>query len=135
MTAQDSSDKKLNDRANRLYWESDDSVNEIAEQLDLSKSALYQKIEGLDADEPCAQCGGALEYANRTARDKGVVRCPLCGSDAASPKTVKPTRRSTRSVAKVPSRTPDPVADRQALLGAALLGTAALMLLVRWTRN
>lgn len=135
MTAQDSSDNILHDRANRLYWESDASVNEIAEQLDLSKSALYQLIEGLDADQSCDDCSGPLEYANRTARDKGVLRCPSCGTDAAPPKAVKPARRSKRSVATPAARAVDPVADRQALLGAALLGTAAVMLLARLTRN
>lgn len=133
MTAQDSSDNILHERANRLYWESDASVNDIAEKLDLSKSALYQLIEGLDAEQECGHCGGGLEYANRTARTKGILQCPACGEDDVAAKAVKPARRPRRRV--VEGRTPDPVADRQAMVGAALLGTAALMLLSRWGRS
>lgn len=135
MTAKDSSDNILHDRANRLYWESDASVNEIADQLDLSKSSLYQMIEGLDAERDCGQCGGGLEYANRTARVKGLLQCPECGADDVAADTVKPARRSARRTPTASTRQPDPIADRQAMVGAALLGTAALMLLAHWTRN
>lgn len=75
----DTHDPGLVEKANSLYWESDASVNEIADQLDLSKGALYGIIQPLDADARCPECGGALEYANRTARDRDVVTCPGCG--------------------------------------------------------
>lgn len=67
------------ERANSLYWESDVSVNEIAEELDLSKGALYGIIQPLDAGTLCPECRGPLEFANRTARDRDMVSCPACG--------------------------------------------------------
>ena len=75
----DTHDPELRQRANALYWNSDDSVNEIAETLDLSKGALYGMVEPLATEEPCPDCGKPLEFANRTARDKGLVACPSCG--------------------------------------------------------
>ncbi|MDT8340112.1 MAG: hypothetical protein RQ751_01250 [Longimicrobiales bacterium] len=75
----DRNDPRLTERANALYWESDAGVNEIAEELDLSKGALYAVIDPLDAHTPCPQCGGALRFPNRTARNRGVVTCPDCG--------------------------------------------------------
>lgn len=77
----DTHDPRLVEQANSLYWESDASVNEIAEKMDLSKGALYGLVEPLDADAGCPACGGALEFPNRTAREKGMVTCPVCGME------------------------------------------------------
>ena len=74
----DTHDPQLIEQANSLYWESDASVNDIAERMDLSKGALYGMIQPLDAGAPCPECGGRMEFANRTARDKGVLNCPSC---------------------------------------------------------
>jgi len=75
----ESEDLAIKARANALYWESDDSVNDIADRLDLSKGALYSLVEPLPADEACPECAGELEFPNRTAREKGYVSCPECG--------------------------------------------------------
>lgn len=75
----DTHDEKVRERANTLYWASDAGVNDIADELDLSKGALYGMIEPLDAGLACPECSGAMEYANRTARDRGMVTCPDCG--------------------------------------------------------
>jgi predicted DNA-binding protein YlxM (UPF0122 family) len=45
------------DRANELYWGSDRSVNQIADELDLSKGALYGMIRPLPAALACPECG------------------------------------------------------------------------------
>lgn len=66
-------------RANQLYWESDRSVNRIAELLDLSKGTLYGMIRPLAAGLPCPRCTAAMEYLNRTARERGLLVCPDCG--------------------------------------------------------
>ncbi len=76
-------DTALVEQANSLYWESDASVNEIAEKMDLSKGALYGLIEPLDADTPCPECGDRLEFSNRTAKEKDLVSCPSCGMEEA----------------------------------------------------
>src|SRR6056297_3570788 len=72
------SEKASGDRANELYWGSDRSVNDLAEDLNLSKGALYSLIEPLPADLDCPECGGEMQYANRTARDRGIVTCAEC---------------------------------------------------------
>ena len=74
----DTHDPQLLEQANSLYWESDASVNEIAEKMDLSKGALYAMIQPMDADTPCPECASRMEFSNRTARDKGVLTCPGC---------------------------------------------------------
>lgn len=80
MTPHDSTEAS-DARANELYWDSDASVNDLAERLDLSKGALYGLIQPLGADVACPECGAEMEYANRTARDKGFVTCGACGME------------------------------------------------------
>jgi len=69
----------LTAQVNRLYWESDTSVNQIGEELGLSKGALYGILRPLPAGLPCIKCGEEMAYPNRTARDKGFVACSSCG--------------------------------------------------------
>ena len=71
-------DPKLAQKANRSYWNSDDSVNQIAEDLGLSKSSLYGLIEQIETGLACPDCQSELVFANRTARDRGMVSCPAC---------------------------------------------------------
>ncbi len=67
------------ERANALYWDSDESVNQIAETLDLSKGTLYGLIRPRPAGVDCPRCQAEMEYANRTARDRSFLTCPSCG--------------------------------------------------------
>jgi hypothetical protein len=71
----------LYEEANRLYWESDQSVNQIGEALDLSKGVLYGLIAALPSGFPCPQCGDEMVFPNRTAREKGFLACPECGME------------------------------------------------------
>ncbi len=71
----------LYEEANRLYWQSDQSVNQIGEALDLSKGVLYGLIAALPAGLPCPECGEEMVFPNRTARDKGFLACPDCGME------------------------------------------------------
>ena len=71
----------LFEEANRLYWDSDRSVNQIGEELDLSKGVLYGLIAALPAGLPCPECGEEMVFPNRTARDKGFLECPECGME------------------------------------------------------
>lgn len=64
---------------NRLYWDTDASVSEIADRLDISRRALYDGIEPRPAGRPCPQCGAALGFRNRTALETGEAKCPECG--------------------------------------------------------
>jgi hypothetical protein len=64
--------------ANRLYWESDLSVAEIAERLELSRRALYASIQPLPSGGKCETCGGQLTYENRSARTSEHPTCLAC---------------------------------------------------------
>src|SRR4051812_5964976 len=68
----------LASRANALYWESDRSVNQIADEMDLSKGMLYEMIHPLRSGLPCPRCSADMEFSNRTARDRGLITCPSC---------------------------------------------------------
>jgi hypothetical protein len=72
-------DPKTEARVNRLYWESDLSVNALGEELGLSKGRLYDLLRPLPSGLGCPDCGGELGYENRTARDRGNLSCPRCG--------------------------------------------------------
>ena len=67
--------------ANRLYWDSADSVAEISNRLGISRRALYDAIEPLGTGEECPSCGAELYYANRSAKAAGIARCLMCGNE------------------------------------------------------
>lgn len=69
------------ERANRLYWGSTRSVNQIAEELELSKGALYGIIEPESSGQGCPLCGDEVVYSNRTARERERLDCPTCDWD------------------------------------------------------
>jgi hypothetical protein len=81
MSSENSAKDALFEEANRLYWESDQSVNQIGEALDLSKGVLYGLIAALPAGLPCPGCSEEMVFPNRTARDKGFLVCPECGME------------------------------------------------------
>lgn len=79
MTGSQSSDDRLAPEANRLYWDSDVSVNQIAERLEISKGRLYEMVRPLPSGLPCPRCGEEMVFPNRTAREKGFLTCAACG--------------------------------------------------------
>lgn len=79
MPSKKSDDQKLANRATDLYWNSGQSVNQIAEAMDLSKSGLYAIVRPLSADRPCPDCGDGLVFPNRTAKQKAIGSCLACG--------------------------------------------------------
>ncbi len=103
MTPKKSDDQKLADQANELYWRSGESVNQIAEGMDLSKSGLYALIRPLPAERDCPECDTGLVFLNRTNQHKTIASCPECeyigeppgpGSEVRSPRK-KAVRRPT----------------------------------------
>jgi UDP-N-acetylmuramyl tripeptide synthase len=127
-----SQERTLEERANEVYWSSDKSVNQIADDFDLSKGALYGLIRPLPAGVPCPECSSEMAYANRTARDKGYLSCPSCGDEEESAAVW--TERSGASEGSRAS-----AASAQALsrivLGTALLGVATGVVLTLWARR
>ena len=78
MPSKKSHDRKLADQANELYWQSGQSVNQIAEVMDLSKSGLYALIRPLPAERACPECGEGLVFPNRTTEHKAIASCLEC---------------------------------------------------------
>ena len=127
-------------RANELYWESDKSVNQIADELELSKGMLYGMIRPLPAGLPCPRCSSDLEYANRTARERGLISCRTCTleldqADAPSAPMPAPAPAAVR---EEPAPRPAPTRTRSSLekrdpmmVGAGLLLIAAGIWLFR----
>ena len=126
--------------ANRLYWETDRPVAEIAESLDLSRRALYEAVQPIQADTACAVCGTMMHYANRSARDTRQSTCYTCATS--SPQ--EPPAREAEAWTWSPAVPQDGAAaspssdlrDRAWRLGSAALlgaviGAAATHLLLR----
>ncbi|MDH3271878.1 MAG: hypothetical protein OEN56_11120 [Gemmatimonadota bacterium] len=76
------------DRANELYWSSARSVNKIAEELDLSKGALYGIIAPEPSGRGCPLCGDEVAYPNRTAKERKLLDCPTCDWDGGPDETI-----------------------------------------------
>ena len=85
MASNKSDDQKLADQANELYWRSGQSVNQIAETMDLSKSGLYALIRPLPAKRACPECGAGLVFSNRTTEQKTIASCPECEYEGEAP--------------------------------------------------
>ena len=131
------------EHANALYWGSDRSVNGIAEELDLSKGALYGIIEGQRTGLGCPLCGDEVLYLNRTAKERGNLDCPTCDWDGSEDETTGYEASSVDSDgagvgADLPRTHPPPplLAPRaRTIAGGALLGAAVGLALVLWARR
>lgn len=127
------------DRANILYWGSDKSVNQIADDLDLSKGALYGMIRPLPAACACPLCAAEVVHSNRTARERGRVDCPACGWDGSEDDTLphEPSLSDLPAVAPEPPLTQrlDFDGRTRTIAGGALLGAAVGLALVLWARR
>jgi hypothetical protein len=71
--------------ANRLYWDTEASVGEIANQLGVSRRALYEAIAPRPSGVPCQVCGTETMFANRSALASGSARCPSCDAETSVP--------------------------------------------------
>jgi hypothetical protein len=68
----------LQERVNRMYWESDSTVGAIGDELGVSRSALYASVRPLPARDMCPECGEQMVYTNRTSRAAGASVCQAC---------------------------------------------------------
>ena len=125
------------DRANELYWGSDRSVNQIAEELDLSKGALYGMIRPLPAALDCPDCRTEVVHANRTAQERKLVVCPACGWKGAEGDATTGIRPQAPPPAPVAPAIPERALNgrSRAVAGGALLGAAVGLALVLWARR
>lgn len=116
--------------ADRLYWETDVPVADIAQRLEISRRALYDAIEPRPAGAPCPECGAALVFRNRTAAGRGEAECLECDAavsleDEATPTGVPPEVEQER-VAASAAPVPRPPAGSGATIGGTLLAGLAL---------
>ncbi len=125
------------EHANELYWSSDRSVNQIADDLDLSKGALYALVEPLAAGLACPLCGSEVGYANRTARDRGQLDCPTCDWDGSADETVSYEPPDADPEPPLARREPSAItsARLRTMAGGAMLGAAVGLALVIWARR
>lgn len=119
-------------RANVLYWDSDESVNDIAAALDLSKGTLYGMIQPRPSGIVCPECANEMEYPNRTAREKGFVTCPACGLEEEEDVVLAVSGEAARRVGAREAAGEKPSG---ALLASVFLGAAAGIVLTRWLRR
>jgi hypothetical protein len=101
--------------ANRLYWDTEESVADIARRLDMSRRALYDAIEPLPSGAACEACGAPLSFENRSARVAGEATCPVCTAHAGATDADLP-----------PQAADTDEEDRLAVLGSAAIAGAAL---------
>lgn len=64
--------------ANRLYWETEMPVADIAARFDLSRRALYGIVQPVSAGAECPHCGGHLRFENRLGRRTRTATCASC---------------------------------------------------------
>ena len=105
--------------ANDRYWNSDLGVNQIAEELQLSKSRLYEAIHPVPAGGECRRCGRPLVFPNRTARERSIAECPSGCTDAQ-------VARGAGGGAET---------DTRSLLAGIAIGGAICYLVFRWIRR
>ena len=139
------------ERANELYWNSDRSVNQIAEDLDLSKGALYGILEPEPVGLGCPLCGDEVGWANRTAKQRESLTCGTCEWDGSPdeagerPDTPVPSRDASDTdeadeAPHLPATLPPPpvtvaTPSMGTIAGGALIGAAVGLALVMWARR
>lgn len=100
MTASQLADAQ-HERANLLYWNSSETVDRIAEQLGMSRNALYQSVRPSPAGVECPDCGEELVFPNRSSRLAGRALCLSTGGTYAvadlPPVGSRPSRRGAPS--------------------------------------
>ena len=135
MDAQDVSPETA-ERANELYWGAERSVNQIADELDLSKGALYGLIQPLPAGLGCPECGSEVVYSNRTAKERGRLDCPICRWEGAADEAARDSLDAEPTAVTGPlARDRDQSERYRTIAGGALLGAAAGLALVFWARR
>lgn len=78
MTASQLADAQ-HERANLMYWNSSETVDRIAEQLGMSRNALYASVRPLPTGAECPDCGEELVFPNRSSRLAGRALCLSTG--------------------------------------------------------
>lgn len=134
--------------ANELYWGSTRSVNQIAEDLDLSKGALYAALVHLPSGAGCPLCGDEVGWSNRTARDRDQLMCLNCDWSGSSDQTISYDAGHVTGDDDVPGVDDTDLHDEPGvplasmrsprmgtIAGGAMIGAAVGLALVLWARR
>jgi hypothetical protein len=134
--------EEVEPKANELYWESDLSVNQIADKLDISKGMLYGLIRPRPTGLSCPICGDELVHPNRTAKERGLVGCGRCSwqgpeDEAEMFSADREDEPPGFGTVPIPPGTSGALlkGDRRVMVGGALLGAAAGLALMFWARR
>jgi hypothetical protein len=122
--------------ANRLYWDTDAPVAEIANRLEISRRALYDTIQPRAIGLACVECGTDLVFRNRSAAERRQAECLTCevqllvepipeGATAAEPPVEQEAAAGRLSSLDRPAAPAEPAAHG-AGLGAVLLAGLAV---------
>jgi len=122
----------MSDRASTLYWNSDRSVNSIANDLGLSKGRLYELIRPMGSGDDCPKCQSELVFANRTSHDNRRTTCPVCDLGGVTIESVRTAARRFSEMAEAEARGDDDTREDPNLdemvnaIGPSVLGPDAL---------
>jgi len=134
-------DERAVAEANRLYWESETPIAEIADRLDLSRRALYEAVQPVSAGVRCGRCGGEMQFGNRSARKAGYAGCLTCGVEELIDPSAASTARAAPPLSVISAepaqgirhdmRAPD-LRHRAVVLGGAAIAGVALGSVAAW---
>ena len=69
------------DQINDRYWNSDQTVDRLVEEMESSRSALYAALRPVPAGVSCDRCGERMVFTNRTNRANETATCRNCGNE------------------------------------------------------
>lgn len=69
------------DQINDRYWNSDQTVDRLVDDLGISRSALYAALRPVPAGVSCDRCGERMVFSNRTNRANETATCRSCGHE------------------------------------------------------
>lgn len=72
-------------RLNDLYWSSQNTIDEILEEVGIGRNTLYASIDPFPAGLACPTCESVLVYRNRMNRAAGTLYCLTCEMETAVP--------------------------------------------------
>ena len=130
-------------RANELYWGSELSVNQIADEMDVSKGMLYELIHPEPTGLACPVCAQEVVHANRTARDRAMLACSHCGWEGdedeaelgvADASVVLP-EGAEESASDDVALADEDFGRKRVIVGGALIGAAVGLAWVLWSRR
>lgn len=129
----------ISERANMLYWNSDRSVNSIADDLGLSKGGFYGVIRPIESGRHCSSCQLKMVFANRTAQERDDAFCPVCDASGLPAPANAPSSSSTddsRTFEISGNAEPSPLlSEPRGVLASFFVGAVVGILLGRFLRH